>query len=465
MRLMLIYAPSFPERNWPVFRVEEKNGGLVAPLSLLYVAAIAEKAGHEVSVIDIAAERLSIDEAVKRIKAFSPDLLGFTMTTYMFHQTLSWIRALKKRTGLPILVGGQHLGLYPKETMTHKEINFAIIGEAELTLPNFLAALEKKRSLKRIRGLIFRQRGRIILNPPQNKFMELDKIPFPARHLLDMSKYYTFLSRKKNFTPIITTRGCPFRCIFCDYKKDNWRIRSAKNVVDEIEECYRKFGVREVYFYDSAFTANRQRVLDICQELRRRKLDICWSAQTRIDCVDKKMLQELSRSGCVRLMYGIESADPLILKTLRKGVDIGHVRKVVNWTKQCGVEATGFFIIGSPGETKKTAQKTINFSLELPLDWAQFNVMTPFPATELYQMLIEDTGEDYWRKFVLDPANERQLPLVRTSLSLEEAQNLVSQAYRRFYFRPRIIISYLKKVGSFFDLYRTLRVLSDMIRN
>lgn len=463
MKLMLIYTPTFPKNNWPVFRGQEKSGGLIAPLSLLYVAAIAEKAGHEVAVIDVAAKKLSPDEVIRKIKSYSPDMLGFTMTTYMFHQTLSWIREIKKRTGLPVLVGGQHLNIYSKETMTHKEIDFAVIGEAEITLPKFLHTLGIKESLKGIQGLIFRQKEKIIFNPPQNKFMNIDKIPFPARHLLDMSWYYTFLSRRKNFTPQITSRGCLFHCIFCDLKKDNWRVRSPKNVVDEMEECYRKFGVREIYFYDSAFTTNRKRVFEICREIRKRELDISWSVQTRVDCVDEEMLKEMSKSGCIRLMYGIESADPEILKTLRKGIGIDRIRKVIGWTKKYGMEATGFFIIGSPGETQETARKTIQFACELPLDWAQFNTMTPFPATELYQMMMEDTGEDYWREFVLDPAKEKQLSLVRTKLTLKEAQELVHSAYLKFYLRPQIILYFLKKTKNFSDLRRILQAAIGMI--
>lgn len=458
---MLIYTPSFPERNWPVFRAQEKNGGLIAPLSLLYVAAVVEESGHEVALIDVAADKLTINQVVEKIKAYSPDLLGFTMTTYMFHQTLSWIKEIKKRTHVPILIGGQHLGIYPKETMTHKEIDYAIMGEAEINLPNFLEALKKKKTLRNISGLAFRQKGKVIFNSHQNKFMDIDKIPFPARQLLDMSKYHTFLSRRKNFTPLITSRGCPFHCIFCDLKKDNWRMRSPQGVVDEIEECYRKFSVREIYFYDSSFTANKKRVLEICREIRNRKLDISWSVQTRVDCIDRETLRELSKSGCNRLMYGIESGDPKILKNLRKGISIDRIKKIVRWTKKYGMEATGFFIIGSPGETRKTAERTINFACQLPLDWAQFNVMTPFPATELYQMMMEDTGEDYWREFVLDPANEKPLPLVRTKMTLEEAQKLARRAYLEFYFRPGKIFYYLWKMRSFSDLYRGLLAVFD----
>ncbi|MBI4100149.1 radical SAM protein [Candidatus Microgenomates bacterium] len=463
MRLALIYTPTFAENNWTAIRAQERNLGIIPPLSLLYVAAIAEQAGHQVIIIDTVAQKLSVEDVISELEVFSPDILGFTMTTYMFHQALSWIREIKKRMNLPILIGGQHLGTYPKETMTHKEIDYAVVGEAEITLPQFFETLEKGKSLEGVNGLAFRQNGKTIFNSPQDKVMEIDKIPFPARHLVDNAKYYNVVSRRKKFTAMVTTRGCPFHCIFCDLKKAKWRMRSPQNIADEMEECYKDFGVREIDFYDSSFTANKQRVLEICKEIRQRKLDIIWSIRTRVDCVDKEMLKELSRSGCVRIMFGIESADPEILKTLRKGISVDQIRKIIAWTKEYNIEALGFFIIGSPGETRETAQKTIQFACELPLDWVQFTKMTPFPATELYQMMMEDTGEDYWSSFVLNPANEKSLPLVRTRLTPLEAKQLVRQAYLKFYFRPKRIFPALKKMRSLNDFNKAFHAALDTL--
>ena len=463
MRLALVYTPTFAEENWSAIRAQERNIGLITPLSLAYVAAVAEKAGHQVIIIDAVADRLSIDGVMERLEEFSPDILGFTMTTYMFHQALSWIKELKERTGLPVLIGGQHLGTYPLETMTHKEIDYAIVGEAEITLPNFLETWGNGRSLRKVNGLIFREKGKVIFNPPQDKFMAIDEIPFPSRHLLDNSKYYNVVSRRKNFTPMITTRGCPFRCIFCDLKKTQWRMRTPKNVVDEMEECCRNFDIKEIDFYDSSFTFDKQRVLAICEEIRRRKLDVAWSVRTRVDCIDKEILRALSKSGCVRLMYGIESADEGILKILRKGIKIERIRKVIKWTKEYRLEALGFFIIGSPGETKETAMATIRLAQELPLDWVQFAKMTPFPSTELYQMLMEDTGEDYWRKFVLNPANEKPLPLVRTQMTPQEAQKLIRQAYLGFFLKPQKVISSLGRMRSLADFRKSFEAFLDML--
>ncbi|MFH0864276.1 MAG: radical SAM protein [Candidatus Gottesmanbacteria bacterium] len=461
MRLALIYTPTFAEKNWATLRAQDKNVGKIAPLSLLYVAAIAEQAGHTVIIIDATVDHRSIDQIINRIKVFSPDLIGFTMTTYMFYQTLSWIKEIKKRIDLPILIGGQHLGTYPAETMTHKEIDYAVIGEAEITLPQLLTAIENGNLLNPVPGIAFRQEGKVIFTPPQVKFMDINKIPFPSRHLLDMSKYYNFVSKRKNFTPMITSRGCPFRCIFCDLKKTNWRMRSPENVIAEIRQCYFDFGIREIDFYDSSFTVDKQRVIDLCRLLSKQNLDLSWSVRTRVDCVDKEMLKELSKAGCVRIMYGIESSNQDILVSLHKGITIERIKKVIGWTKKYNMEALGFFIIGSPGETRQTALQTIKFACELPLDWVQFTRMIPFPATELYQMMMEDTGKDYWRKFVLNPKNEKPLPLIRAKITAAEAEDLVRLAYIKFYFRPKIIWSSIKKIKSIGDIYKIFTAAFD----
>lgn len=461
--MALIFTPTLAEKNWTTIKAHERNVGVITPLSLAYVAAVAEKAGHQAMIIDSVAGRLSVEEVVAELKAFSPDLLGFTMTTYVFYQTLSWIKILKEKTGLPVLIGGQHLGTYPKETMTHSEIDYAVLGEAEITLPKLLRALETGSSLRQVKGIAYRQKNRVVFTSPQDRVVPIDQVPFPARHLLDNSLYYNLVSRRKNFTPMVTARGCPFRCIFCDLKKAKFRMRSPKNLVDEIEECHRDYKVREIDFYDSSFTVDKNRVLAICQEIRKRKLDIDWSARTRVDCVDKEMLRELAKAGCVRIMYGIESADPKILKTLRKGIDLERIKKVIGWNKEYGMEALGFFMIGSPGETQATAARTIKFACELPLDWVQFTKTTPFPATELYQMFLDDGGGDYWRRFVLDPKHEKPLPMVRTKLTQAEAQQLIRKAYLAFFLRPQKIWASLKKMRSVGDFYRSVRAMIDMI--
>jgi len=460
MKIALIFTPLRPKRAWKMFG---KHIRVVPPLSLAYVAAIAEKAGHRVIIIDTAAEQLSLEDTIKRIRDFSPDICGFTMTTLGFHQTLSWIKKIKEKVKIPVIVGGWHLSIYPQETMCHDDIDYAVIGESENILPDLLKALEFGSSLYNIKGIAFRDNGRVIITPNAPMTADLDVIPFPARHLLDNTLYQNIFSRKKNFTAMLSARGCPYNCIFCDLNTKKFRMRSVKNFVDEIEINYKQFSIREFDIYDSSFTIDRERVIKICDEIIKRKLNIFWTARTRVDNVNKDMLRIMARSGCNTIMYGVESADQNILKLLRKQTNIEMIKDAIKWTRESGIKTFGFFMIGVPGETYETAMRTIRFSIELDLDYVQFSKLVVFPNTEVYHMLMQEGFGDYWREFTRDPATEKELPLIETDLTTEEAMRLVKKAYLYFYFRPAYLWKAFKRLGSILELKNSINAALGLI--
>jgi len=458
MKIALVFTPLRLEKNWTALKVQDEYVGIMPPISLAYVASIAERYGHEVIIIDAVAEELSLDDVISKLEDFSPDLLGFTITTYGFHYTLQAIKDIKEKISAPIVVGGWHLSLYPKETMTHQEIDYAITGEADETFPEFLDAINKGGSLDGIDGLAFRKNEEIIVTPFKRPVEDIDATPFPARHLLENDKYYNILSQRKNFTVMLSARGCPFRCAFCDLKTKKFRLRTPENFVNEIQQCYEEFNVREIDIYDSSFTVDKERVNRICQEIQDRGLDVSWTVRTRADCVNKDLLETMKRAGCSTVMYGIESGNPEILKRLHKGTDLSHIRDVVEWTSHLKMKSLGFFMIGSPGETVETAKKTIKFSTELDLDYVQFTKTLPLPNTELYDMYLEENNnEDYWSKFTLDKSYEKVLPLVATDIKQEEALGLLKKAYVCFYFRPKYILKALKRLKSFLELKNSVK--------
>ncbi|HHT9116990.1 MAG TPA: B12-binding domain-containing radical SAM protein [Candidatus Hypogeohydataceae bacterium YC38] len=452
MKITFIFLPTRCEINWTNLDAQDKVMESIPPLSLTYAAAVAERAGHKVSIIDAVAERLNLDKIVSRINALSPDILGFTVTTYGFAQNLNNIRLIKERVKIPVIVGGWHLSLYPAETIAHPEFDYAVVGEADDTLPELLKTLEWGGDLKGVKGIAYRRNGDTIVNAPREVRDTIDETLFPARHLLKNNQYFNVFTQRKNFTGMLSSRGCPFRCIFCDLKTKKYRLRSPENFVDEMEVCYKEFGIRSMDIHDTIFTINKKRASTMCEEMMRRKLDIDWTARARSDTVDKDMLKMMSRAGCKVVMFGIESGDPEILRILRKDIKLDRVREVVKWTKHYGMKALGFFILGSPGETTQSIRRTLNFACELPLDYVQFTKMTPFPNTELYELYKKEYGGDYWRDFTLDPSKEKELPLVGTDLSQKDALRYLKKAYIRFYFRPSYIIRALSRVGSFFEL-------------
>ena len=456
-KITLVYPVYGAVKNEPGIKAVKENYGVFPSLSLAYVGGIIESAGVQLQFIDANALQLSIPETIQRIKEFQPDLVGYTITTYLFYQTLSWVRAIREATGIPSLLGGVHMGIYPHETFTHQEIDLAVVGEAEETLPELIDTINKNGDISTVAGIIWRDGEQVKINPPRGLFMDVDNGPLPARNHLPNDKYYSFISQFKNFTPIITSRGCPFRCIFCEQGGMTFRARSPKNVVDEIEECYHVYKVRELDVFDSSFTVNKKRVIGICEELIKRRLHgLYWAIRSRVDLVDKDVLEALRAAGCKRIYYGVESGNPEILQTLRKKVDLHEVKQTMALTRKAGIDTFGYFMVGSPGETVETVQQSIDFALELKLDYAQFSKVTPMPSTELYAMLMEDDKRDYWREYILDPNKEIYLPRPRTNLTEEDIQNLTRKAYLKFYFRPSYIVKALLRIKSFSELWRSV---------
>ena len=457
MKVSLIFTTNELNPNFSDLSFRDESIGYIPPLSLLYVAAILEKAGVEVQLIDMDAECLSYNQALQEVNHFSPDLLGFTLSTYSFHPILKWIKQFKSDTGIPVIVGGAHVALYPKETMTHKDIDYLIIGEAEIPLPQFIHALRDGKSLEGIKSIGFRKNGEVCIDQTRQSIGNIDDIPYPARHLIKNELYKNILTKRKNFTAMLSTRGCPYRCTFCDQKTPKFRMRSAESFFQEIEYAYEHFQIREFDIYDSTFTANKKRVHKICELISQSGLDVGWTIRSRVDSVDEDLLKALKGAGCHAIMYGVESADRGILKRMNKDISPERITRIISFTKKIGIEMLGFFMFGFPGETHETIKKTIQFSLDLPLDYAQYTVLLPFPDTEIYEYYRKHGMGDYWSEYTLDPENEKIVELVGTEITRKEASNYLSVAYRKFYFRPRIIIRRALELRSLEEFLRLSR--------
>ena len=464
MRVALIYPPVEQIDDNSSLKAQEKNLGIFPPLTLCYVASIIEEAGHEVDLIDVNALRLSVEEVAERIRRFHADLLGFTVTTYMFHNALRWIRVYKNILQKPVLVGGAQLGLYPKEILTHPEIDYALIGEAETNLPAFLSAWDRKKDLEQVPGICFRRNGSVIVRDPSTVPREIDTIPFPARHHLPNERYYSFISRRSNFTTMITTRGCPFHCIFCA-QQAKLRVRSAGNVLDEMTEIYERCAIREIDIFDTNFTMNKKRAVEISHGMNDREFHMEWTARTRCDLVDRPLLQAMARAGCRLIMYGIESGDENILRNLKKEIALEQIREVIRWTHEAKIRSLGFFMIGSPGETRETVMRTLQLAKELDLDHIQVTKTTPFSGTELYKRYVEETGDDNWRRYILDPSEKGVFKLIGTHLTSQEVQSLIRHMYIAFYFRPLHILRLLFRSGSIRIAKRYAVAAIDMLRS
>lgn len=469
MKVLLVNPPidNMITTNIPKYVDEER--GYNPPLGIMYVAAYAEKyTDNKIEIIDILAEELDYASFEREILIRKPDVVGITAMTFTLIDVMIIAKIIKKiDNNIKIVLGGPHVHIYPNETINIPEIDYLVLGEGEITFTELLQNIDNYENLKNIKGLVFKHNGEIINTGYRDLIKNLDDIPFPARHLTKVELYNSLLSKHSSTTIMMTSRGCPYRCIFCDrpHLGKVFRARSAENVVDEMQECI-DMGIGEFILYDDTFTIDRQRVLDVCQLIDKRGLDISWDIRARVNTVDKEMLTRLKRAGCERIHYGIESANPEILKILRKGITIPEVEKVFKITKGLGIETLAYFMIGSPTETREQILNTINYAKKLDPDYVHFSITTPFPGTELYFMGLREGlfKHDYWKEFAANPTKDFIPQPWDAILNRDELMELLDRAYKSFYTRPTYVIKKIMKVKSPGEFVRKAKAGLKLLR-
>jgi radical SAM superfamily enzyme YgiQ (UPF0313 family) len=461
MRFALVFNPFSYKLHEENLRIVEKYFGLFPPLSLAWTAAIAEKAGHEVIIVDARTLRLSMEDTFNRLNEFKPDIMGFTLTTDMYPETLSWIRYLKERINVPVVVGGYNLKIYPAESVMPPEIDFGVAEHAYYTIPALLKELEGNKDFKNVPGLIYKDKG-IINTTPHPQRIDFNLFPFPARHLLPNELYAEFPTERKNFTVAITSLGCPYKCNFCEAGGTVFSPRDAVKVADEFEECYTKYKIREIDIFDYNFTTDAERVSKICSEIKKRKLALTWACRSRVN-VAPELLKEMKSAGCTRIYYGIESGNEEILKKINKGITLKQVKETIKTTKGIGIKALGYFLIGSPGETKDTVKETVRFARSLGLDYVQFSKFIAKPFTTYSEEQIKISGQDYWCGWVLGKTQDKSIPRPWTVLTNEQVDKLTKNAYLSFYGRLSFLLKAVFAVRSFSELKRKVLSFLEMV--
>ncbi|MFA5261142.1 MAG: radical SAM protein [Candidatus Omnitrophota bacterium] len=463
MKLSLIFNPFSYKAHEENLKIVQKYFGLFPPLSLAWVAAIAEKAGHQVQLIDARTLKLSREETLQQVRDFRPDIMGFMMTTYMFQDTLSWIRYLKARIAVPVVVGGYNLRVYPRESLVHPEIDFGVVEHAYYTIPRLLEELESGRhDFDTVPGLVYKKNGQIVVTPHPQK-INFDDFPNPARHLLPNKLYAEFPTERRNFTVMVTSLGCPYGCAFCEAGRTPYNPRSPEKVVSEMEECYLNYGIREIDIFDYEFTGLRDRVMKICKLIHEKKLDIIWACRSRIDTVDTELLAAMKLAGCRRIYFGLESGRQDILDRVNKGYSLQKVKDIIAACSSLGIRTLGFFLIGAPGDTRETVKETVAFAKKLDLDYVQFSKCLAKPLTPLWKEMVAKEQKDYWRDWILGKETDRELARPWTELTNQEVDQLARWAYISYYARPRFLFRHLMKIGSFLELKRKALALIDML--
>ena len=416
------------------------------PLGLGYLAAILEKNGFDINIIDGQALRLTLIDVKNELLKRKPDIVGLTSTTLTYKSALSIIKLTKEV--LPdslTLIGGSHVTFWDEEALNEcPQLDIVVRGEGEITFLELVKKVEKGEGLTEVVGITCRKEGVIVKNSDRPHIEDLDNLPYPAFHLWPIEHFNKY---GKIIFPVMTSRGCTFWCDFCSAVRmfgRRYRMRSPQNVVDELEFLYKKFGQDQYTFYDDAFTVSQSRTEEICNEIKKRGLKIKWDCETRVDMVTKELLQKMKAAGCIAVWFGVEAGSAKVIEAMGKGISLTQTFNAFKWAKEAGLMTVASMILGFPGETRETAMESINLLAKIKSDEIGVYIATPYPGTPMYDY-VKKMG---WIKITDFNKYDTATPIFETpTMTMKELRELHDEAHRRFYLRPTYILKSFSKGG------------------
>ncbi|GAB4289801.1 MAG: radical SAM protein [Myxococcota bacterium] len=441
---------------------------LIPPLGIAYIAANLKKSGFNTICLDAGGGRLSLKGLTEELKRHSPQIVGVTATTFAIPSAKALIERVRGvLPGTITVIGGAHISAVPERGMEESGAHLGIIGEGEKAMVEIAEALlEGKKDFKGIDGLIIRDStGQLFKTRTRPLFRDLDSLPPPAWELMPPLKSYSATPASYRRLPVahlFTSRGCPYRCTFCSNSVFGRSLRkhSVERVIEEVVTLVKRFGAREVRFFDDVFTIDRERVIEIGEGILRRVGRIPWTCLTRPDLVERDFLKEIKRLGCWQILFGFESPHQKRLDDMKKGFKIEEVEEAVIWAKEAGLKVRGDFIIGLPGETVENMRACLKFAINSGLDMAHFNIWIPYPGAPLTRQL-EEKGlirhYDYLKyggegKSPKD--GEVNLPHVPEGFSEAEFVAEVEKLFFSFYRRPGYILRQALSIRTLDDIRR-----------
>ncbi|MFH1898637.1 MAG: radical SAM protein [Candidatus Desantisbacteria bacterium] len=452
-------------------RCMQRKGAWTAvwsPLSLALCAAVLEQEGGiEVSLLDYTVKEGTPEQLMSQINSLKPDLVVLNVTTPSIEDDLKMVTMAKQaypETKTAIL--GIHPTALPNECFNAcNELDYIIRREPEITLRELCRVIASDKQEGKhiglplqVEGISFRDGNKILHNPPR-PWLDMDELPHPAWHLIDTADYIMPFHNVP-FLLIATSRGCPYPCTFCadsTYYGKILRKRSPKKLIDEMEWVGKVFGIHEFLFWSESFTLDSGFVMAVCDEIMKRGLQISWVCNSRVDHVNLEMLMALKKAGCWMIGYGIESGSQAVLDSIKKGTTIEQIKKAVELSHQAGLEVSGHCVLGLPADTLATIKQTIDFTIELDLDFVQFYCAVPFPGSKMY----EQACHNHWINTTNWSMFEQNISVLDyPHLTASEIMNLRRRAYRKFYLRPRMILKVWKRLKKLSDF----RVFFQMIR-
>ncbi|MFH0935357.1 MAG: radical SAM protein [Candidatus Omnitrophota bacterium] len=462
MNVLLIAPPVENKvKYFQGWQLSVSDYGSFPPLGLLYIATVLKQNMPEANIklIDSLPEKRDYPEIEGIIRNFKPDIVGVSAFSVCLVDVLKVARLAKQiNSHIHVCIGGPHLSIYPQQTLRQPEVDSIVIGEGEDVFLELARQIKEGKLKQGINGLYFK--------PDLNKgnfqkadAVDLDKLPFFSLDFIRRDIYFSTVGRQRNIITLLSSRGCPYRCAFCDVPYKNFRERKIDNILEEIKLRLRQ-GYREIFFYDDTFNMTSQRVIALSQRIIDARLDFEWSFRGRVNTLTYDMLKIARRASCRRIHFGIETATNEGLAEIKKGITIEQVRDALAWCRRLKIKTIGDFIIGLPFEkSRKDVVGNIGRFMEFAPDYGQFNFLQPLPGTEIYesgiqQGIIDPQG---WEDFARSPSADFQPPLWTQYLSKADLAELLYYAYRRYYIRPGYILASLASLRTASEFRRVIK--------
>ncbi|PVX26029.1 MAG: B12-binding domain-containing radical SAM protein [Candidatus Bathyarchaeum sp.] len=413
-------------------------------LGMGYLAAVLEKNGYTVDVIDCQALNISFDEFKQELSKRKPDLVGITSITLTYNPALEIAKIAKEvHPNCVTVLGGPHVTFWDENALQEcSAVDIVVRQEGEYTLLELVQKLEAGKPLDDIIGTTCRKDGKIVKNPARPLIEDLDSLPFPARHLWPLEE----LRKMEDIFYMTTSRGCTSWCDFCAAVRmfgRRYRMRSPKSIVDELEYLNKTFNATKFTFCDDAFTIDQPRIEELCKEIKARNLKIVWNCGTRVDKVTKELLIKMKDAGCVSVWFGVESGSQEVLNVMHKGISTSQTITAIGWVRELGLTPVPNVLLGYPGETKESAWQTIKFVQKVsPDNLAFYNIATPLPGTPMY----DQVKENGWLKITDFDKYDCKTPIFETpTMSMKELEEISEKAFQSFYLRPSYILRMWRK--------------------
>ncbi|MBZ0269736.1 B12-binding domain-containing radical SAM protein [bacterium] len=487
MKILFVDTP--PTMDWTPESNFTKGGRRFPAMSVtgeitysylnLQAAAVLREAGHEVAYIDCQAERVSFEQLVPMVVEHAPDLVVMYVEQIKIHVDHALAKRVKEETGALVGYVGPFVTPLGTEIVRESEagaVDFALRGEYDESLAEVVDSLAAGTDAwRKVEGISVRNpdTGEVEEVGGSRHVADLDALPFPAYDLIDFSRYHESVFRRKPAATMITSRGCPYQCIYCWFPQTiyghKWRYQSAARVVAEMEHLHREYGVKEIRVDDDIFELNRDRVMQVCSLLREKDMDLTWAPQCRPDRMDPEMLRAMKAAGCSRILYGCESASQEILDKMRKNGKVEDIENATRWTKEAGIDVHNCFILGFPWDNQSTVEETIRYAYGLNAEFCQFGIATPLPGTKLLDIVEEEgslVSKDDWSQH--DGFSKSAVSYEKNGnggLSQNDIEHYATSAYRQYYVRPQYIGMMVKRAfRSRDDFAQTLRLGKAFLR-